>query len=74
MGGAGPPPELQVTTKSMSLQSFAMTELLQVGHRKNKTATRVWYGQAFNLDERYKKSAWWAFEETVTVVKRSPAQ
>ena len=62
--GAGPPPELQVTTKSVSLQSFTMTEFFyrcsvefpQVeigGHKKDKTAMRVWYGQAFNLDECY---------------------
>ena len=62
--GAGPPPELQVTTKSISLQSFTMTEFFyrcsvefpQVeigGHKKDKTAMRVWYGQAFNLDECY---------------------
>ncbi|CAJ1454493.1 unnamed protein product [Effrenium voratum] len=60
--GAGTP-ELQVTTKSVSLQSFTMTEFfyrcsvefpqVEVGEKKDKKAARVWYGQAFNLDECY---------------------
>eukprot|EP00435_Cladocopium_sp_Y103_P064570 s1436_g26.t1 len=62
--GAGPHPELQITTKSISLQSFTMTEFFYrcsvefpqveiAGNKKDKTAARVWYGQAFNLDECY---------------------
>jgi hypothetical protein len=62
--GAGPYPELQITTKSISLQSFTMTEFFYrcsvefpqveiAGNKKDKTAARVWYGQAFNLDECY---------------------
>ena len=59
-------PEMPVQTKSMCLQSFTMTEFFyrcsvdfpQVEihsgtGKKDKTALRVWYGQAFNLDEAY---------------------
>ena len=60
------PPEVPVQTKSMCLQSFTMTEVFyrcsvdfpQVeihsgGSKKDKTALRLCFGQAFNLDEAY---------------------
>ncbi|CAL1161923.1 unnamed protein product, partial [Cladocopium goreaui] len=59
-------PEVPVQTKSMCLQSFTMTEVFyrcsvdfpQVeihsgGSKKDKTALRLCFGQAFNLDEAY---------------------
>lgn len=61
--GVQPPAELQVSTKSISLQSFTMTEFfyrcsvefpqVEIGGRKEKRTSRAWFGQAFNLDECY---------------------
>ena len=61
--GYQPPSEMQVSTKSISLQSFTMTEFfyrcsvefpqVEIGGKKEKTTSRLWYGQAFNLDECY---------------------
>ena len=61
-----PSPEVPVQTKSMCLQSFTLTEFFyrcsvdfpQVeihgrGSKKDKTALRLCFGQAFNLDEAY---------------------
>eukprot|EP00435_Cladocopium_sp_Y103_P009138 s250_g2.t1 len=61
-----PSPEVPGQTKSMCLQSFTMTEFFyrcsvdfpQVeihsgGSKKDKTALRLCFGQAFNLDEAY---------------------
>ena len=58
-----PPAELQVNAKSISVQSFTMTEFfyrcsvefpqVEIGAKKEKSTSRVWYGQAFNLDECY---------------------
>ena len=61
--GYQPPSEMQVSAKSISLQSFTMTEFfyrcsvefpqVEIGGKKEKTTSRLWYGQAFNLDECY---------------------
>ncbi|CAJ1456563.1 unnamed protein product [Effrenium voratum] len=64
--GEQPLPDVSVQTKSMCLQSFTMTELFykcsadfpQVEihggcNKKEKAALRLWFGQAFNLDEAY---------------------
>ena len=58
-----PPSEMQVSTKSISLQSFTMTEFfyrrsvefpqVEIGGKKEKTTSRLWYWQAFNLDGCY---------------------
>jgi len=66
-GVAGQPPaDVPVQTKSICLQSFTMTEffyrcsaefpqveLHQGATKKEKAAKRLWFGQAFNLDEAY---------------------
>ena len=58
-------PDLPFQTKSICLQSFTMTEFfyrcsadypqveIQSGTKKDKIGLRLWYGQAFNLDEAY---------------------
>ena len=61
-----PSPEVPAQTKSMCLQSFTMTEFfyrcsvdfpqVEIHSRrskKDKTALRLCFGQAFNLDEAY---------------------
>lgn len=66
-GVAGQPlPDVPVQTKSICLQSFTMTEFfyrcsaefpqVEIHHgatKKEKATKRLWFGQAFNLDEAY---------------------